>query len=151
MALPVPELCRWLIKAAGPSHKIFHAAGRKQRAIGLEPMNSKVFRIGNDAFAPKLRRLSRLGLEANRTDTRHRSECPGTLLGALSFVKVGDAFFRDDVRRLAYEAADSGLLSPELAAGSLFLLIRAVLKESRKRLRVAVFMWTFSSIMQDSV
>jgi hypothetical protein len=85
-----------LIKAAGPSHQISHAAGRKQRAIGLEPVNSKVFRISNDTFAPKLGRLSRLGLEANWTDTRHRSECPATLLGALSFVKVGDALFRDE-------------------------------------------------------
>jgi NADP-dependent 3-hydroxy acid dehydrogenase YdfG len=34
---------------------------------------------------------------------------------------------------------------------ALIRLIRAVLKESRKRLNVAVFRWTFSSIMQDSV
>src|SRR6202044_2689960 len=97
LALPAPELCRRFIKAARPSDQIFHAAGCKQRAIGLEPVNSKVFRIGNDTFAPKLRRLGRLGLEANRADTRHRSECPATLLSSLSLVKVGDAFFRDDV------------------------------------------------------
>src|SRR5580658_682007 len=92
--LPTPELRGHFVETAGPCNQVFHAPGRKQRAVGLQTLYSNVLGISHDASLPQLRRFLGFRAQANRTYAGHRGKRTSVLLDTLCFVQVCDALFR---------------------------------------------------------
>src|SRR5882757_1599416 len=97
MSLPVPEFCWGLIQTTRPGDQVFHTPCGKKRTVCLQPLNPNIFRISNNAFASKLRRLLWFRLEADRTNPGHRRKSATALLVPFGLIEVSDAFFGDDV------------------------------------------------------